>query len=79
MKRNYIEKPKNTKKTIFYIKKWEHKVFRKRVEPPYMVWTLDFEFKGEIMIKGAKDAKVKVIFQGSHMICVMHALVYNII
>jgi hypothetical protein len=43
-----------------------------------MVWTLDFELKGEITVKGTKDAKVKVIFQGLHMICVMPALVYNL-
>jgi hypothetical protein len=43
-----------------------------------MVWTLDFELKGEITVKGAKDAKVKIIFQGPHMIFVMRALVYNL-
>jgi len=32
---------------------------------------------GEIMIKGAKGAKVKVIFQGLHMTHVILALVYN--
>jgi hypothetical protein len=43
-----------------------------------MVWTLDFELKGEITVKRAKDAKVKVIFQGPHMIWVMPTLVYNL-
>jgi hypothetical protein len=33
---------------------------------------------GEIMIKRAKGAKVKVIFQGLHMTCVILALVYNL-
>jgi hypothetical protein len=32
---------------------------------------------GEIMVKKAKGAKVKVIFQGLHMIHVIFALVYN--
>jgi hypothetical protein len=40
-----------------------------------MVWTLDFEFKGEITVKGAK---VKIIFQGPNMTCVMPTLVYNL-
>jgi len=32
---------------------------------------------GEIMIKGAKGTKVKVLFQGLHMTCVIFVLVYN--
>jgi len=30
------------------------------------------------MVKGAKGAKVKVIFQGLHMTCVIFMLVYNL-
>ncbi len=33
---------------------------------------------GEIMIKGARGAKVKVLFQGLHMTCVIFALVYSL-
>jgi len=33
---------------------------------------------GEITIKGARGAKVKIFFQGLHMICVIFALVYNL-
>jgi len=33
---------------------------------------------GEIMVKGTKGAKVKVLFQGLHMTCVNFALVYNL-
>jgi hypothetical protein len=33
---------------------------------------------GEITIKGARGAKVKVLFQGLHMTCVIHALIYNL-
>jgi hypothetical protein len=29
------------------------------------------------MVKGAKGAKVKVLFQGLHMTCVISILVYN--
>jgi hypothetical protein len=32
---------------------------------------------GENMVKGAKDAKVKVLFEGLHMTCVIFVLVYN--
>jgi hypothetical protein len=32
---------------------------------------------GEIMIKGAKGTKVKVLFQGLHMTRVIFVLVYN--
>jgi hypothetical protein len=32
----------------------------------------------EIIIKGARGAKVKVFFQGLHMTCVIFALVYNL-
>jgi len=32
---------------------------------------------GEIIVKGARDAKVKIFFQGLHMTCVIFALVYN--
>jgi uncharacterized membrane protein YagU involved in acid resistance len=34
---------------------------------------------GEIMVKKAKGAKVKVIFQGLHMTHVIFALVYNFV
>jgi hypothetical protein len=30
------------------------------------------------MVKKARDAKVKVIFQGLHMTCVIYVLVYNL-
>jgi len=33
---------------------------------------------GEIMIKGVKGIKVKVLFQGLHMIRVIFMLVYNL-
>ncbi len=33
---------------------------------------------GEITVKRAKGAKVKVVFQGLHMTCVILALVYNL-
>jgi hypothetical protein len=33
---------------------------------------------GENIVKGAKDTKVKVIFQGLHMTRVIFVLVYNI-
>jgi hypothetical protein len=33
---------------------------------------------GEIMVKGAKGAKAKILFQGLHMTHVIHALVYNL-
>jgi hypothetical protein len=33
---------------------------------------------GEITVKGAKVAKVKVLFQGLHMTRVIFALVYNL-
>jgi hypothetical protein len=33
---------------------------------------------GEIMIKGAKGTKVKVVFQGLHMTRVIFGLVYNL-
>jgi hypothetical protein len=33
---------------------------------------------GEIIIKRAKGMKVKVIFQGLHMACVIRALIYNL-
>jgi hypothetical protein len=36
------------------------------------------EHKGEIMVKGAKGAKVKIFFQGLHMTCVIPTLVYNL-
>jgi hypothetical protein len=32
---------------------------------------------GENTIKGAKGAKVKILFQGLHMRCVVFVLVYN--
>jgi hypothetical protein len=32
----------------------------------------------ENMVKGAKGAKLKVLFQGLHMICVIFMLVYNL-
>jgi hypothetical protein len=32
----------------------------------------------EITIKGAKGAKVKVLFQGLHMTCVIFTLVHNL-
>jgi len=32
---------------------------------------------GEITVKGAKGTKVKVLFQGAHMTCVIPRLVYN--
>ncbi len=38
-------------------------------------WNLDL---GENMVKGAKAPKVKVIFQGLHMTCVVFVLVSNI-
>jgi hypothetical protein len=34
---------------------------------------------GEIMVKGTKGAKVKIIFQGHHMIHVIYVLVYNLV
>jgi len=30
------------------------------------------------MVKGAKGAKVKLLFQGLHMTCVISVLVYNL-
>jgi hypothetical protein len=33
---------------------------------------------GEITVKGATGAKVKIFFQGLHMTCVIFALVYNL-
>jgi hypothetical protein len=33
---------------------------------------------GEIMVKGAKGTKVKVLFQGAHMTFVIPRLVYNL-
>jgi len=33
---------------------------------------------GEIIVKGAKGTKVKVLFQGLHMTCVIPVLVYNL-
>jgi hypothetical protein len=33
---------------------------------------------GENMIKGTKGDKVKVLFQGLHMTCVIFVLVYNL-
>jgi hypothetical protein len=38
-------------------------------------WNLDL---GENMVKGARAPKVKVIFQGLHMTCVVFVLVSNI-
>jgi len=32
----------------------------------------------EIIVNGARGAKVKVFFQGLHMTCVIFALVYNL-
>jgi hypothetical protein len=32
---------------------------------------------GENMVKGAKGAKVKILFQGLHITCVNFVLVYN--
>jgi hypothetical protein len=40
---------------------------------PYHLYSM-----GEIMIKGAKGAKVKVLFQGLHMTRVIFMLVYNL-
>jgi hypothetical protein len=37
-----------------------------------------YPIRGEITIKGAKGAKVKVLFQGLHMTCVIPKLVYNL-
>jgi hypothetical protein len=34
-------------------------------------------YQGENMVKGAKGAKIKVIFQGLHMTHVVFVLVYN--
>jgi hypothetical protein len=34
--------------------------------------------RGEIRIKGIKGTKVKVLFQGLHMTCVILVLVYNL-
>jgi hypothetical protein len=34
--------------------------------------------EGEITVKGAKGAKVKVLFQGLHMTHVILALIYNL-
>ncbi len=34
--------------------------------------------KGEITVKGPKCTKVKVLFQGLHMTCVIFVLVYNL-
>jgi hypothetical protein len=33
---------------------------------------------GEVMVKGARGAKVKIFFQGLHMTHVIFALVYNL-
>jgi hypothetical protein len=33
---------------------------------------------GENIVKGVKGSKVKVIFQGMHMICVIFVLVYDL-
>jgi hypothetical protein len=33
---------------------------------------------GEVMVKGARGARVKIIFQGLHMTHVIFALVYNL-
>lgn len=33
---------------------------------------------GENMVKGAKNAKVKVIFQGLHMTCVIIVVIYTL-
>jgi len=33
---------------------------------------------GEITVKRARGAKVKIFFQGLHMTCVIFALVYNL-
>jgi hypothetical protein len=33
--------------------------------------------EGEITVKGARGAEVKVLFQGLHMTRVIHALIYN--
>jgi hypothetical protein len=33
---------------------------------------------GEIMVKGTRGAKVKVLFQELHMTCVIYVLVYNL-
>jgi hypothetical protein len=45
-----------------------------------MFWAFFFSFSlmGEIMVKGATCAKVKVFFQGLHMTHVILALVYNL-
>jgi hypothetical protein len=37
-----------------------------------------YPIRGEIMVKGAKGAKLKVLFQGLHMTRVILALVYNL-
>jgi len=41
-------------------------------------WGRDWKMVlGENMVKGAKNAKVKVIFQGLHMTRVIFVLIYN--
>jgi len=32
---------------------------------------------GETTVKGAKDAQIKVLFQGLHMTCLIFVLIYN--
>jgi hypothetical protein len=38
---------------------------------------LEMMLLGEITVKGARGAKVKVFFQGLYMTCVIFVLVYN--
>jgi hypothetical protein len=49
----------------------------------YVIWPIlpNSKFmihEDENMVKGAKGAKLKVLFQGLHMICVIFVLVYNL-
>jgi hypothetical protein len=37
----------------------------------------NFQFLGENMVKGVKDANVKVLLQGLHMMHLIFVLVYN--
>jgi hypothetical protein len=41
-------------------------------------WDKQCQAMGEITIKRARGAKVKVLFQGLHMTCVIFMLVYNL-
>ncbi len=79
-----ILSPKKILHYIINVKKHSHNIimfksFLKVYQEVKIINYIIFKMiLGEIMVKGARGAKVKVFFQGLHMTCVIFVLVYNL-